>query len=63
MLKVLGKYVDSSGKRWFWISDPNGSEKSFAGCFMTYGNCSFDIANETAYTMDSMEGCAGTLDT
>ena len=23
----------------------------------------FDIANETAYTMDSMEGCAGTCDT
>ena len=29
-VKSAGKYVDSSGKRWFWISDPNGSEKSFA---------------------------------
>ena len=29
-VKSAGKYVDSSGKRWFWISDSNGSEKSFA---------------------------------
>ena len=29
-VKSAGKYVDSSGKRWFWISNPNGSEKSSA---------------------------------
>ena len=53
-VKSAGKYVDSSGKRWFWISDSNGSEKSFAAAY-DIRKLLFDIANETAYTMDSME--------
>ena len=43
-VKSAGKYVDSSGKRWFWISNPNGSEKSIQWLLYDIRKLLLDIA-------------------
>ncbi len=53
-VKSAGKYVDSSGKRWFWISNQMDL-RNHLRLLYDIRKLLLDIANETAYTMDPME--------